>query len=50
MTGVEGRQQRERPVDDRVAFRRALAADALARLGRSSHRAPPPGNDEATLL
>ena len=43
MAGVKGGQQRKRPVDDRFAFRRALAADALARLGRSRHLTRPPG-------
>ena len=38
VAGVERREQRERPVDDRLALRRALAPDPLAaRLGRSRH-------------
>ena len=41
LAGVEGREQRERPVDDRLALRRALAANALARLSGSRHLVPP---------
>ena len=33
VAGVEGREQRERPVDDRLALRRALAPDPLGLLG-----------------
>jgi hypothetical protein len=41
MTRVKGREQRERPVDDRLALRRALAACPRAWLSRSRHLAPP---------
>jgi hypothetical protein len=41
MTRVKGREQRERPVDDRLALRRALASSARPRLSPSRHLASP---------
>jgi hypothetical protein len=41
MTRVKGREQCERPVDDRLALRRALAANPRDRISRSRHLVPP---------